>query len=143
MQFRKPRIYFDRYGDRWIDGEGDIGRYRVPPMPVRIVLTDRTDGLPYVLTHTGSPGSLVVAVVPWVITPTGNDATVYGPLAEGPYDNGQLLRLISGVISFANTPVAANNSNGLILTRRGFESTVLQLTSNPGVTTVTYTEITL
>lgn len=131
--FRTPRVRMDPYGGRWIDGEFDMGRYRVPPMPPRIGMTDRVTGLVKVLSDDGT--NLVLADP----TRAMPDVDLYGPY-DGPYDNGYRLFLSAGVLAAELYPPATQSAK--ILTRNAFKTTVLWITVNNSGTVV-YTPYTL
>lgn len=106
-----------------VDGELWMGGVRVPPMPHRTALTDRTTGEVKVLSHNEARTEieLVDVNIRW------SDVYTYGP-SEGPYSEGKRLFLDDGVLAFEQDLLSINSSSGLILTRRAFDRTVFQLT---------------
>lgn len=117
-----PRRYKDAYGHLIIDGYTFMGRPRVPPMPNRLALKDRTTGLYKVLSHTAGAGSFVLAD----IDPKWRDVQKFGT-HEGPYHGDYRLYLDNAVLAFELAP---DHSNSRILTRRGFDKTVLEITAD-------------
>lgn len=118
--FRQPRRTTDIYGDLWIDGEPYLGKYRLPPMPPRIALTDRDDGSVKVLSDNGTN---IVLQDP---TAAMMDVIVYGPY-DGPYSGNFRLYLASGVLAFEPAP---GHNSARILSRNGFNTTVVEVTAN-------------
>lgn len=129
-----PNITRDTYGHRIIDGYTYMGGNRVPPFPNRLALTDRVTGLPMVLTHTGTSPSLTFAVTP--VLPTWSDVTTYGKY-DGPYFEQYRIYLSGGTLA---AEYAVGYGSQTILTRRGFDNTVLKITINPVSGAVVYTE---
>lgn len=130
--WRSPRRYKDVYGHTIIDGYTYLGRNRIPPMPNRIAMRDRTTGEERVLSHDGTPGSIDLVAVDsrW------SDVTHYGA-HDGPYDGDYRLYLDNGTLT---AEYAAGNSSQFILTRKNFETTVLRITVNQTTGAVVYTE---
>lgn len=129
----RPRRYTDTDGGLWIDGEFFMGRVRVPPMPPRIALSDRATGVIKVLAHTAGMASELANV-----DPRWSDVIYYGKNG-GPYSGDWRLYLNNGNLAFEWAP---GYSNGRILTRRNFETHVLEITAdNNG--NVVYTEVDL
>ena len=98
---------------RWIDGRPrmwygwtDMGPIQIPALPQYIVLTDRVDGLQYVLTHTLSGGVAQSPATLSTTIPSSPDKVVYGP-NDGPYIQGNpTIRLYSssGVLVAETVP---------------------------------------
>lgn len=122
--FRTPNRRTDIYGDLWIDGSPYMGRVRVPPMPPRIALTDRTDGSVKVLSDNGTS---IVLVTP---TTSMRDVVIYGPF-EGPYSGAFRLYLDSGSIAFEPVLDGIIYNSARILSRNGYNTTVVEITANP------------
>lgn len=136
-RYHSPHVYTDPYGHRLIDGRTFMGRNRVPPMPSRMALKDRTTGVYKVLSHNGSPGALGFILTD--ITVQMTDVQRFGP-EEGPYDGDYRLYLDNGTLAAEYAP---GHSNKQILTRRDFDTTVLRITINQVDATVVYTEVEL
>lgn len=132
LPLRTPRHYTDAYGNRMIDGYTYLGRNRVPPLPNRIAMRDRTTGEERVLSHDGAPGSIDLVAV----NPRWSDVTHYGSY-DGPYDGDYRLYLDNGTLS---AEYAAGHSSSFILTRKNFETTVLRVTVDQVDGSVEYTE---
>lgn len=132
----QPRRRRDQYGDLWIDGEFFMGRQRVPPMPNRTALTDRVTGAIKALSHTGASPELVDPRPQW------SDITLYGPYF-GPISNNWRLFLSNGTLGFEAVTGMVSYSGSRILTRKNFETTVLELTVDPLTGNVVYTQVTL
>jgi hypothetical protein len=97
-------------------------------------MTDRTSGEQYVLSHTGSPGSLTVNLAP--VLPAYTDTQTYGPY-DGPYLDKWRLYLDGSVILAER--VLESHGNSIVSTRLNNDTTMLQLgVADDG--TVTYTE---
>lgn len=133
--FRKPHVYRDPYGYIIIDGHTFMGRNRVPPMPNRIALTDRTTGETKVLSHDVGASNLVLADV----TASMSDVQRYGSHG-GPYSGDYRLYLDNGALAFE---YAQGYASQRILTRRAFDTTVLELTVDLTNGSVVYTQIDL
>lgn len=133
--FRKPHVYRDPYGHIIIDGYTYMGRPRVPPLPNRIALTDRTTGETKVLSHDVGASNLVLADV----TTSMSDITHFG-MHDGPYSGDYRLYLNNGTLAFEYAPGYASSR---ILTRRAFDTTVLELTVDLTNGSVVYTQIDL
>lgn len=114
-----------------------MGRHRVPPMPNRLALTDRTTGNVRVLGHSGSPGGLSVDLV--AVNANWPDVVQYGTHG-GPYNQDYRLYLDNGTLAFE---FASGYANQRILTRNGFDNIVLEITVDPGDGSVVYTEYAL
>lgn len=135
-----PRRRRDVYGKLWIDGEFYMGRNRVPPMPVTMALVDRVTNAKGVLSFTGTVPSLSIAIIP--ITSAMRDVHVYAK-QEGPYSGAYRLYLSNGVLAFEKVTGNVTYSSPRILTRRSFETTVLEITVNPANGAVVYTQVDL
>lgn len=127
-----PRIRTDVYGHKIIDGYTYLGRNRVPPLPNRIAMRDRTTGAERVLSHNGAPGSISLVAV----NSRWSDVTHYGSY-DGPYDGDYRLYLDNGTLS---AEYAAGHNSSFILTRKDFETTVLRVTVDQVDGSVEYTE---
>lgn len=132
-----PRITTDVYGRKLVDGAPYYGGVRVPPMPHRTALTDRTTGEVKVLSHNEAADTVELVDV----NARWPDVHTYGP-HEGPYSEGWRLYLDDGTLAFEQDLASINSANGLILTRRAFARTVLQLTPDTAGSVV-YTPYTL
>lgn len=126
-------------------GLTDFGQIQIPPLPQFIVMIDRADQhTPNLLTHLGTPGSLVFVV--GFDIPSTSEKVTYGPFA-GPYLNGNI-RLFVSADTLQGEIVTDGSGvfNQRILTRRGNETTMLEisapLTWKPGDPFI-FTEITL
>lgn len=117
-----PRRHRDAYGHLIIDGYTFMGRPRVPPMPARIALKDRTTGEFKVLSHAAGAGSFVLVD----IDPKWVDVQKFGPY-EGPYSGNYRLYLDNSVLAFE---LAAGFNSPKILTRRAYDKTVLEITAD-------------
>lgn len=117
-----PRRYRDAYGHLIIDGRTFMGRPRVPPMPARLALKDRTTGNFKVLSHSAGAGSFVLAD----INPKWTDVQKFGT-HEGPYSGDYRLYLDNSVLAFE---LAAGFNSPKILTRRAYDKTVLEITAD-------------
>lgn len=133
---RGPHRYRDEEGKLWIDGDFFMGRFRTPPMPVRIAMTDRVTGLIRVLSMTGTAPGLTIDLV--AINARWPDVIIFGPY-EGPYSGNYRLLLDNGILSFEP---AIDHNSPRIFTRRNFETTVLEITAGDDGSVV-YTEIEL
>lgn len=125
--FRKPRRTTDANGDLWIDGEFYMGKYRLPPMPPRIAMTDRTTGAIKVLSDNGTN---IVLQDP---TSSMRDIVTYGPF-DGPYSNNFRLYLNNGSLAFevvVITSAQESYNSARILSRNGYNTTVVEVTANP------------
>lgn len=143
MKYNRPiRRYRDSRGNLWINGQPYMGPVQIPPLPDRIALTDRVTGTVSVLSHTGSPGSLTIALVS--VDPSWSDVAKYAPREEpwvqDPAGNAYRLSLSSGVISVA--PSGIQGSSARVLTRNGSDTHVLEV-SAAADGTVLYTEVDL
>jgi hypothetical protein len=118
----KPTRYRDQFGDLWIDGEMDMGRYRTPPMPNYLILTDRVTGQEMALLNNDE----LTAVVPTVPLTIWTSRAYFGP-QEGPYSGDWRLYLSNGALAFEYAP---GYSSPMILTRNAFQPTVLQITAD-------------
>lgn len=132
--WKTPRVHRDNYGHTIIDGYTYLGRSRVPPLPNRIAMRDRTTGEEKVLSHSGTPGSLSVDPV----TPSSrwSDITRYGAY-DGPYDGDYRLYLDNGTL---HAEYVLGHGNQYILTRKDFETTVLRITIDQVDASIVYTE---
>lgn len=102
----------------------DMGRPRVPPLPLNILIQDRVTGTFYHLTHTGTPGSLSVSLS--ATLPAAPDKVIFGPF-EGPYVSGRArLYVSSGALQSELAPEDLRQLR--VLTRRGNERTFLEIT---------------
>ena len=126
--FPRPRWYRDQFGDLWIDGQFYMGRMRVPSMPPRIALTDRTTGAVRVLSDDGA-GTVVLAVV----NSAWRDVIKYKPY-EGPHYGDWKLYLNSGQLAFERDP---GYNSAKILTRRNFATSVLEIKASTTGSVVT------
>lgn len=117
---RRPRVRRDSLGYLLIDGGTYMGGVRVPPLPNRISMVDRTTGAALILSHTNGP--LTIALVP--DDPKYSDVSRFGP-RDGPYSGDYRLFISNGSLGFERAP---GFSSPLILTRRAFDTTVLQIT---------------
>lgn len=117
--FPRPRRFRDNLGMMLIDGESSMGKYRLPPMPPRIALTDNQTGQIKVLSHNNPLTGVVLA------TPQNNwpDLHIYEP-NDGPSRYGWTLILSNGVLSFIQNIGAHGPA---IFTRRAFDKTVIQI----------------
>src|SRR5687768_1103658 len=129
---RTPRIRKDTFGHTLIDGYTYMGRSRVPPLPNRIALRDRTTGEEKVLSHTTGPG--VIDLVD--VNSRWSDVTHYGA-HDGPYDGDYRLYLDNGTLL---GEYAQGHGNQYILTRRDFDTTVLRVTVDQTDASIIYTE---
>ena len=120
-----PRRYRDSYGRLNVDGELWMGGYRTPPMPHRSALTDITTGEIRVLSHLEDLTEIELVEV----NDRWPDVHVYGP-HDGPVSNGWRLYLDGDELGFEQDLRSINQTNGLILTRRGWDRTVLQVTAD-------------
>lgn len=120
FRFPGPRFHRDVFGDLWIDGQFYMGRMRVPPMPPRIALIDRTTGETRVLSHDGAN---VVLEAP---TARMTDIQNFGSHG-GPYSGNWRLYLNSGTLAFE---YAEGYNSAKILTRRNFDKQVLEITAD-------------
>lgn len=135
----KPHVYRDAYGDLYIDGYQFHGKQRIPPMPNRIAMTERDSKQLFVLSHTGTSPALTLDLV--AVDPKWTDVTTFG-VNDGPYVGNWRLYLNNGTL-FAEAVDPANVlSNMRVLTRKGFESTMLDITVNNNGTVI-YTELTV
>lgn len=133
-QLPGPHRYRDQYGDLYIDGYRYMGRTRVPSMPNRLAMIDRETGDTWVLSHTGDPGSLELDFV--ARDPRWLDVTLYGPY-DGPYFGNYRLFLAYGTLMAEYAPGYGSQT---ILTRRGFDTTVLQIKVDANTCLITYHE---
>lgn len=114
---------------RW-RGFWNLGRPNLP-LPPFVTMVDRTTGIDYYLSQTGSPGSLTLALVPWtgLIRQPFHD---YGP-DGGPFLNGLVkLFITSGVLQgeLISDPVAIWDPR--IFTRdAAFGRHLLEITAGP------------
>jgi hypothetical protein len=131
-QVRAPRKYRDVYGNVMIDGYTFMGRNRVPPMPNRIAMRDRTTGEEKVLSHDATPGDIDLVDV----NTRWSDVTHYGA-HDGPYFGDYRLYLDNGTLA---AEYALGHGSQTILTRKNFETTVLKITIDQTDGTVVYTE---
>lgn len=118
--FPRPRWYRDTYGKLWIDGQFYMGRMRVPSMPPRIGLVDRETGEFKILSHNGTEVELADR------TPTMSDVHDYG-MYDGPHSGDYKLYLSGGELAFEYDP---GYNSAKILTRRNFETNVLEITAD-------------
>lgn len=135
----RPRRRIDQNGGLWIDGEFFMGRYRAPPMPPRIALTDRVTGEVKVLSHTAGAGAVEFVD----IDPRWPDVIIYGHLQEPWYFDGTThWRMVfsNGIIN--PTASSTAGSSARILTRRGYDTTVLEITAD-AAGSVVYTQVEL
>lgn len=119
-QLPKPTRYRDQFGDLWIEGNMDMGRYRTPPMPNYLILTDRITGQQKALLNNDA----LTAVVPTTPQAIWTSRAYFGPY-EGPYSGDYRLYLSNGVLAFEYAP---GYTSPLILTRNNFNTTVLKIT---------------
>ena len=131
QKFPRPHVRRDENGYIIIDGYTYLGRPRVPPMPNRIALQDRTTGLYKVLGNTAGAGALELMD----INPQWSDVEKYGP-NDGPYNENFRLYLDNGVLG---SEYAAGYNSRTILTRRDFDTSVLLITINQIDGTIEYT----
>jgi len=110
-------------------GWTDLGRVRIPPLPVGVVLTDRSSGTEYLLSHTSGGAVDLVTPVP----------SAWRGRVQGPYDGPVVqsaagpLRLYveGGVLGYELGPEGANQ--GRVLTRSYTDySTVYELEPGDG-----------
>lgn len=136
MRYRRPwpgpRRYKDTYGHTIIDGHTYLGRPRVPPLPNRISMRDRITGAEKVLSHTSTPGAILLVN----IDPKWSDVTHYGS-HDGPYDGDFRLFLDNGTLT---AEFAAGHNSQFILTRKDFQTTVLRITVDQTNGAIVYTE---
>lgn len=130
-----PHKYTDELGYTYYDGYLYMGRTPIPPLPPRVAMTDRTSGDLSVLSHSGSPGSLTINLIP--VLPSYTDVQTYGPY-EGPYIGHWRLYLDGSVILAER--VIEPHSNSIISTRRNNDRTMLRLGIDGDDGSVTYTE---
>ena len=104
-------------------------------MPNRFALQDRTTGLYKVLGHTAGAGALELMD----IDPRWTDVEKYGP-NDGPYNENFRLYLDNGSLAAEYAP---GYNSRTILTRRDFDTTVLQITINQIDATIEYTQVDL
>jgi len=141
MTYRKRPIrrHLDPYGHLIIEGGTYMGPQRIPPLPNRVALTDRTTGDVRVLSHTGDPGFMTISLVQ--INSTWTDVTKYAageePWVVGVDGATYRLFLDNGALNVATSGTAG--ASQLILTRNGFDTHVLQVSAN-GPGSVLYTE---
>lgn len=135
----RPRRRIDQNGGLWIDGEFFMGRYRAPPMPPRIALTDRVTGEIKVLSHTAGAGAIELVDV----NPRWPDVHIYGVNGEPWYFDGTThwrIYLSNGTIHAGQSSTAGSSAR--ILTRRGYDTTVLEITAD-AAGSVVYTQVEL
>lgn len=121
---------------RW-QGYWNMGRPEYPPLPMWIVMEDRTTGTQYVLTYTGDAGSLVLDLS--TSLPARNFA-LYGPL-DGPWLNGVVrLYIDSGTLLSEVVYPRPGNFNPRVFARRGVERILLEITAAADGT-LSYTEV--
>lgn len=73
-----PQWRRDAYGRKTVQGYLDMGRQRIPPVTDGIVLTDRTTGTEYLLSHDSGPNPDLASV------PTNFAGVTYAAQDEGP-----------------------------------------------------------
>jgi hypothetical protein len=105
-------------------------------MPVRIALTDRVTGARKVLSHTGASPELAD------IQPRWPDVVIYDPYF-GPINQNWRLYLANDVVLFEPVDGSTVYTNARILTRKNYETTVLELTVDPVTGNVQYTQVAL
>lgn len=130
-RFPKPTRYRDQLGDLWINGEFFMGRYRTPPMPNYIIMTDRVTNAQKALTNDDSLSAVVLSDV----QPMWPDRSYFGP-HDGPYSGDYRLYLSNGTLAFEHAP---GYNSPRILTRNAFQPTVLEITASPSGALVTTT----
>lgn len=109
-------------------GLTDFGQIQIPPLPQFIVMTEE-GGTQFVLTHTGNPGSLVFSGSGTI--PSTPDKVIYGPYA-GPYLNGNIRLVLSGgILQGIIVTDGSGVFNQRVLTRRGNETTMLEISAPP------------
>lgn len=109
---------------RTIQGYMDFGDLQIPPLPQNICMQGRDNGVFYHLTHTGTAGSLVLSLS--TTLPTQPDTVFYGPHA-GPYLAGDIRLYITGGSLIYETVSPDLVFNQRVLTRRGTETTMLEI----------------
>lgn len=122
---RRPRMHKDRYGYTIIDGHTYLGKQRIPPMPVHIIMEDRVSGVQRSLSHMGNPGSLELDLI--TPDPRWPDTATFGPFA-GPYVGNWRLYLASDVLTAEAMDPRNPHANLRVLTRKDFERTMLEIT---------------
>lgn len=118
---RTPHRYRDSAGYLYIDGYLYMGGIRMPSMPPRIAMTDRSTGEIYVLGHDGVVGSLYIDLME--LDPRWQDVKIYGPY-EGPYADKFRLYIDNGILQGEYLP---GYHNAPVLTRRDFDKVVLRI----------------
>lgn len=116
-----PHIRTDDLGYTYIDGYRYMGPVRVPPLPNRIAMLDRTAGEYGVLSHNGVSLDIVAVNSAWT------DVEYYGP-NDGPYTGDYRLYLDNGNLL---AEYAAGYASRYVLTRKNFETTVLRIEVDP------------
>ena len=132
--FKQPHIYTDELGYTYIDGYRYMGRVRVPSLPNRIAMLDRTTREYQVLSHSGAAGSLLIDLVD--INTNWRDVSLYGD-NEGPYTGDYRIYLDNGTLA---AEYAAGYSSQTILTRRNFDNVLLRIEVDPTNGQIVYTE---
>jgi hypothetical protein len=132
-----PNFRTDDLGYTYIDGYRYIGPVRVPPLPNRIAMFDRTTGIYGVLSHSGGVGSLSLAIA--AVNAAWTDIEYYG-INDGPYTGDYRLYLDDGNLL---AEYAEGFSSRIILTRKAFDTTSLRIEVDPTDGTVTTSEYAL
>ncbi len=120
---------------RIVHGYTDMGPAEIPVLPPYITMWDEQAEGYRLLSHTGDPGSLVFAAVPYV-GPFSDPSRSYGVIS-GPYLNGWRLGLYGGLLYVA--PGAHAVASPPVYTRRGRERLFLRIDVT-GEGAITYTE---
>lgn len=107
----------------------DLGPVQIPPLPQNIVMQDRVTFEMYFLTQTGDPGSLDLLLS--TVVPSQPDTVFYGPYA-GPYLNGNIRLYVESGILLGELVGPDANFQQRVLTRRGSETILLEVTAPVG-----------
>lgn len=127
------------YRRQTIGGYLFMGKARIPPLPMNIVMTDRTTGTDYFLSHTGDVGSLVASLSTTI--PTKPDTRTYGPY-DGPYVDGTIRLYVSNAVLLAEriSPADYQIHTQRVLTRSGNGRTFLEVAVADDLS-ISYTEV--
>jgi hypothetical protein len=78
-----------------IHGYKDMGRIRIPPLPLALILYDRADGQPWFLTRNEDATEIELSTDLY----RHPDRAFFGPF-DGPYTNGKRLFVSAGTLQF-------------------------------------------